>query len=250
MLTFRSLGVSYTMPDGDRLPALGPISLTVEAGQFVCIVGPSGCGKSTLIKVVAGLQAVSQGSVTLGDQPITKPSPRVGLMFQSANLMPWRTVRDNVGLPLELAGVGWAERQQAVDEMLSTLGLSEFAQAYPGGLSGGMAQRVALGRVLVQRPEVLLLDEPFGALDAMTREQLSFDLLAQWRRTRQTVLMVTHDITEAVLLSDRVIVLSRRPGRVSADIAVGLPRPRQPEMAFTPEFGATAQAVREAIHAG
>lgn len=250
MLAFNALSVAFTMPDGEKFRALGPIDLTIEAGQFVCIVGPSGCGKSTLIKVVAGLQKATQGSVTLGDVQITTPSPRVGLMFQDANLMPWRTVRDNVSLPLELAGVKRETRYQVVQEMLETIGLDEFADAYPGGLSGGMAQRVALGRVLSQRPEVLLLDEPFGALDAMTREQISLDLLAAWRQQRQTVLMVTHDITEAVLLSDRVLVLSRRPGRVVADIQVDLPRPRHPDMTFTPEFGGFVRAVRDAINAG
>lgn len=250
MLIFNALSVAFTMPDGEKFRALGPIDLTIEAGQFVCIVGPSGCGKSTLIKVVAGLQKATQGRVVLGDVPINAPSPRVGLMFQDANLMPWRTVRDNVALPLELAGVRREQRNVVVEDMLGTLGLREFADAYPGGLSGGMAQRVALGRVLSQAPEVLLLDEPFGALDAMTREQISLDLLAAWRREKQTVLMVTHDINEAVLLSDRILVLSRRPGRVIADIAVTLPRPRQPEMTFTPEFGAFARAVREAINAG
>jgi NitT/TauT family transport system ATP-binding protein len=250
MLTFNALSVAFNMPDGEKFRALGSIDLTIEAGQFVCIVGPSGCGKSTLIKVVAGLQKASQGSVVLGGVPIKAPSPRVGLMFQDANLMPWRTVRDNVGLTLELAGIKREARYTVVDDMLETLGLQEFAEAYPGGLSGGMAQRVALGRVLSQKPEVLLLDEPFGALDAMTREQISLDLLAAWRRQRQTVLMVTHDINEAVLLSDRVLVLSRRPGRIVADIGVDLPRPRQPEMTFTPEFGGFARAVREAISVG
>jgi len=250
MLKFNALNVTFTMPTGEPLRALGPIDLTIEPGQFVCIVGPSGCGKSTLIKVVAGLQKATQGGVELGGVPILTPSPRVGLMFQDANLMPWRTVRDNVALPLELAGIQREQRYAVVGEMLGALGLEEFADAYPGGLSGGMAQRVALGRVLSQKPEVLLLDEPFGALDAMTREQISLDLMEAWRREQQTALMVTHDINEAVLLSDRILVLSRRPGRVIADITVDLPRPRQPEMTFTPEFGAFARAVREAINAG
>lgn len=250
MLSFRGVTVTFTLPGGEDLPALGPVTLDIAPGEFVCIVGPSGCGKSTLIKVVAGLQPATTGAVLLGDTPITAPSPRVGLMFQSANLMPWRTVRDNIALPLELVGVKRAARYAAADEMLTMLGLGGFAETYPGGLSGGMAQRVALGRVLVQKPEVLLLDEPFGALDAMTREQLSFDLLAAWRQLKQTTLMVTHDLNEAVLLSDRVIVLSQRPGRVSADLHINLPRPRQPETAFLPEFAGFARAVREAIQVG
>jgi len=247
MLSIRALTVEYQTPEGDRLPALGPVSLDIPPGQFVCLVGPSGCGKSTLIKVMAGLQVPTTGGVFLHDQPISKPSPKVGLMFQDATLMPWRTVRDNIGLPLELAGTARSARDGAVDGMLDMLGLTDFASTYPGNLSGGMAQRVALGRVLTQRPEVLLLDEPFGALDAMTREQVSFDLLRAWRRDRQTVLMVTHDITESVLLADRVLVMSRRPGRIIADVQVAIRRPRHPEDAFSTDFVEVARTVRSAI---
>lgn len=247
MLNIRTLSVAYQTRDGEPLPALGPLSLDVSSGEFVCIVGPSGCGKSTLIKVVAGLQPATSGDVVLNGTPITTPSPKVGLMFQNATLMPWRTVRDNVGLPLELAGVAREQRYSLVSGLLDMLGLTEFADTYPGGLSGGMAQRVALGRVLSQQPDVLLLDEPFGALDALTREQVSFDLLRAWRRDKQTVLMVTHDITEAVLLADRVLVMSRRPGRLIADIPVTLARPRHPEDVFSTEFGEIARAVRAAI---
>src|SRR5690606_32730268 len=206
-----------------------------------------GCGKSTLIRVLAGLIAPTSGEALLDGTPIREPSPRVALMFQDANLMPWRTVIDNIALPLELAGVGDAARGEAANALLSRLGLSEFGLAYPGELSGGMAQRVALGRVLVQRPDVLLLDEPFGALDALTREQVSADLLGLWEQARQTVLMVTHDINEAVLLADRVLVMSRRPGRIIEDIAVPLARPRRPNDLYSGEFGAIAQSVRAAI---
>lgn len=247
MLHFQQLSVNFSLPGGETLPALGPISGVINKHEFVCIVGSSGCGKSTLINVVAGLQKPTSGQAMIGNEVIRGPSPRVGLMFQSANLMPWRTVRDNVALPLELAGLGRSARFPKVDDMLDTLGLAEFAETYPGGLSGGMAQRVALGRVLVQNPEVLLLDEPFGALDALTREQVSMDLLAAWRMARQTVLMVTHDLAEAVLLADRVWVMSRRPGRISADIPVPLPRPRTPETIFTPEFAEIARHVRESL---
>lgn len=247
MLSIRTLTVEYQTPEGDRLPALGPVTLDIPSGQFVCLVGPSGCGKSTLIKVIAGLQAATTGGVFLHDHPINKPSPRVGLMFQDPTLMPWRTVRDNIGLPLELTGMARATRDSVVDAMLDMLGMTDFASTYPGNLSGGMAQRVALGRVLSQRPEVLLLDEPFGALDAMTREQVSFDLLRAWRRDRQTVLMVTHDITEAVLLADRVLVMSRRPGRIIADVPVSIRRPRHPEDAFSTDFVEVARTVRAAI---
>ncbi|PJF21816.1 MAG: hypothetical protein CUN56_09145 [Phototrophicales bacterium] len=229
------------------LRALGPVSIQIQAGQFVAIVGPSGCGKSTLIRVLAGLQAASFGEARLGEQIIRQPSMRVGMMFQSANLMPWRTVMDNIALPLELAGISSIERQAAVYDLLPLLNLEDFAKAYPDELSGGMAQRVALGRVLIQKPDVLLLDEPFGALDAMTREQISLDLLAMWARDRQTAVMVTHDIHEAVLLSDRVLVMSPRPGQIVEDIAVDLPRPRHIEQTYDTEFAYLAQTIRKAI---
>lgn len=243
----RDLTVVYPAPDGGELPALGPVTLEVEPGAFVCLVGPSGCGKSTLIRVLAGLQPPTTGSAWMQDAPITGPSRRVGLMFQSPSLMPWRTVEENIALPLELAGVSKPERAQAVRSWLPALGLAEFGQAYPGELSGGMAQRAALGRVLVQEPDALLLDEPFGALDALTREQVSLDLMRVWERKRQTVIMVTHSIQEAVLLADRIVVFSRRPGRILADFDVPLPRPRSLNDVYQDAFAAVARAVRAAI---
>jgi NitT/TauT family transport system ATP-binding protein len=243
----RNVTVSYTTPEGYDLPALGPLSLGIEPGAFVSLVGPSGCGKSTLLRVIAGLQAPSRGETLLDDTRITAPSRRVGVMFQDANLMPWRTVRDNIALPLELAGVPREARYERVSRLLVLLGLQDFPLAFPGELSGGMAQRVALGRVLVQQPDVLLLDEPFGALDALTRERISADLLRIWAQERQTVLMVTHDINEAVLLSDRVVVLSPRPGRVVRDVPVTLPRPRHLEDIYSDAFGEIAQQIRSAI---
>jgi NitT/TauT family transport system ATP-binding protein len=246
-ITVSDLAAVYQMPGGDTLPALGPVSFHIEAGSFVCILGPSGCGKSTLIRLLAGLPRPSRGQAFLNDQSITQPSRRVGLMFQDANLMPWRTVLDNLVLPLEVAGVPKPERLAAARALLPALGLADFEGAYPGELSGGMAQRVALGRVLIQKPDALLLDEPFGALDAMTRERISLDLMDMWERQRQTVLMVTHDIHEAVLLADRVLVFSRRPGRIAADIRVSLPRPRRLEDTYGALFGQIAGQVRAAI---
>lgn len=247
-LSAQRVSVMFAAPDGGNLPALGPVSFEVEAGQFVSLIGPSGCGKSTLVRVFAGLQQPSQGHVTIDGQPVDGPSPLTGMMFQQANLMPWRTVIDNVALPLELAGVPRAERQQQALDALHGLGLAGFERAYPGELSGGMAQRVALGRVLVQRPAALLLDEPFGALDALSRERIGQDLMRMWSQQRQTVVMVTHDIQEAVLLSDRVLVFSSRPGRIIADVTVDLSRPRLPEDAFNEGFAAVARQVREAIN--
>lgn len=246
-LTARNLSVEFDAPDGGKLPALGPVTFAVESGSFVCLLGPSGCGKSTLIRVLAGLQETSQGVALLDDQPITEPSQRVALMFQDANLMPWRTVEANIALPLELGGVSKTERTAAVAGLLPQLGLTGFAEAYPGELSGGMAQRVALGRVFIQQPDVLLLDEPFGALDALTREQISSDLLSLWRTANMTILMVTHDINEAVLLADRVLVMSPRPGQINADITISLERPRSPKAVYSDEFGYFASRIRAAI---
>jgi NitT/TauT family transport system ATP-binding protein len=243
----RNVTVNYAVPGAADVVALGPLTLGVEAGEFVCVVGPSGCGKSTLLRVIAGLQAPTRGEAVLDGDAIRGPSQRVGVMFQDANLMPWRTVRDNIALPLEMANTSKADRYRTVNDLLPMLGLTDFPTAYPGELSGGMAQRVALGRVLVQRPDVLLLDEPFGALDAMTREQVSADLLRIWAQTRQTVIMVTHDINEAVLLADRVLVLSPRPGRIVQDVPVTLPRPRHLKDTYSDVFGKIAQRVRAGI---
>jgi NitT/TauT family transport system ATP-binding protein len=241
------LSVNFKNADGSTLAALGPVSCEVEAGSFVALLGASGSGKSTLIRVVGGLQAATAGAVHVGDTLVTEPLDGVALMFQDANLMPWRTVRDNIVLPLELRGVAQAEGYQQVANLLPLLGLQDFADAYPTELSGGMAQRVALGRVLIQQPQVVLLDEPFGALDAMTREKISFDLLRIWAREQQTVMMVTHDINEAVLMADRILILSQRPGRIIGDITVPLQRPRTLEMVYTQLFIETAREVRATI---
>jgi NitT/TauT family transport system ATP-binding protein len=249
-LSVRGVVVQFAASAGGTLHALGPVSFDIEPGAFVSLVGPSGSGKSTLIRVLAGLQTPDKGQALLGGEPINGPTRRVALMFQDANLMPWRTVVDNVALPLEIAGVDREQRQRQAHQLLPRLGLTEFADAYPGELSGGMAQRTALGRVLIQRPDVLLLDEPFGALDAMTREQVSGDLLRLWSAERPTVVMVTHDVNEAVRLSDRVIVLSRRPGRVVADVAVTLPRPRTQADVYQASFGELAGRIRGAIERG
>ncbi|MBZ0294026.1 MAG: ABC transporter ATP-binding protein [Anaerolineae bacterium] len=246
-LSVRNLTLRYKAVNGEAIQALGPLTFTVDSGSFVSLVGPSGSGKSSLIRILAGLVSPSSGEALLDKKPIREPSTDVGLMFQESNLMPWRTVRDNIALPLELAGMSQTKRYTLVDDLLPSLGLAEFARAYPGELSGGMAQRVAIGRVLVQRPSVLLLDEPFGALDALTRERISFDLLSIWEHEKQTALMVTHDINEAILMSDRVLVLSSRPGRIVGDFPVLLARPRSLQMAYGDDFGSLAQQIRAAI---
>ena len=197
--------------------------------------------------MIAGLQNATDGFAQADDKRITEPLSEIAIMFQDANLMPWRTVRDNLALPLELAGESSNKRYTLLQSLLPQLNLEGFEMAYPGELSGGMAQRVALGRVMIQNPQVLLLDEPFGALDAMTREKISMDLLNVWQQSKQTVLMVTHDINEAVLMADRIIILSKRPGTIVADIEVDLPRPRLVDIMYTQEFVQLAKHVRHAI---
>ncbi|NLX08428.1 MAG: ABC transporter ATP-binding protein [Chloroflexi bacterium] len=239
----------YTGPSGD-VPALDHVSLGLSRESFVCLVGPSGCGKSTLLRILAGLLRPTAGRALLEGQPITRAQRRIGIIFQKSNLMPWRTVYSNLSLPLELAGVPVEEQARRTLAMLELTGLQNFAEAYPAELSGGMAQRVAIGRALIHDPEVLLLDEPFGALDALTREQMSEELLHIWARARKTVLMVTHSIPEAVLLADRVLVMSPRPGRIIADIEIPLLRPRSLDLLHRSDFVALTERLRRSIRAG
>ena len=203
------------------------IDLDVKAREVVALIGPNGCGKSTLLRVLAGLITPDGGTVTLDGDPVTGPDPRVGLVFQEPRLLAWRSTEDNVRFPMDLAG--WSkDRQDArASDLLGLVGLREFAKAKPSTLSGGTRQRVSIARALALEPSVLLLDEPFSALDALTRERFNAELLRLWERTGTTIVLVTHSIPEAVFLADRVIVLSPRPGRVVADIVVDLPRPRR-----------------------
>jgi NitT/TauT family transport system ATP-binding protein len=248
LIRFDSVEAAYS-GSHQQGAALGPLSLSIASGSFVGIVGPSGGGKSTLVRAAAGLLMPTRGSVYHDGIRVTGPSPHVGLMFQDARLLPWRTVWENVALPLELAGMPPPQRQKNAYQVLERLGLADYASAFPAALSGGMAQRAALGRVLVRQPRILLLDEPFGALDAMTRERISLDVLGVWEQQRHTVMMVTHDIHEAVLLSQRIVALSARPGRVVADIPVDLPYPRVPAMQYEADFGRIAREVRASIAA-
>ncbi|MFZ4656578.1 MAG: ABC transporter ATP-binding protein [Caldilineaceae bacterium] len=241
--------VSKTFPGKVRaVPALQSVTFQVTAGEFVCLLGPSGSGKSTLLRIVGGLLAADSGHVTFQGRPLSEPQREIGFVFQSTNLMPWRTALDNVLLPQEVqqGSVDAAMRKAAMD-LLTLVGLQGFEHAYPQTLSGGMRQRVVLARTLLQRPQLLLMDEPFGALDALTRERLNLELLRIHQQERMTVLMVTHSIAEAVLLADRVLVMSERPGRLVADVAISLPRPRQLEMTTTAEFGRLTLAIRRWI---
>lgn len=241
--------VSKTFPGKVRaVPALQSVTFQVTAGEFVCLLGPSGSGKSTLLRIIGGLLAADSGQVTFQGRPLSEPQREIGFVFQSTNLMPWRTALDNVLLPQEVQqGLVDAAMRKAAMDLLALVGLQGFEHAYPQTLSGGMRQRVVLARTLLQRPQLLLMDEPFGALDALTRERLNLELLRIYQQERMTVLMVTHSIAEAVLLADRVLVMSERPGRLVADVAVPLLRPRQLEMTATAEFGRLTLAVRRWI---
>ena len=243
LISVSHLGVTFDDISGD-LEAIDDISFSLADQEFLCVLGPSGSGKSTLLRVLAGLLPATQGEVSFH---APHRVPRVGLVFQQANLMPWRTAIENIQLPLELAGEKPEVILSQALEMIRLVGLEEFAQSYPEDLSGGMAQRIAIARALVQQPDILLLDEPFGSLDALTRERMGAELLRIWQSTHKAVVMVTHSIPEALLLSDRVLVLSARPGRVILDMPVRLTRPRQEDIRYSPEFIALERKLRESI---
>ncbi len=226
-LRLDDLAFAFPTRGGGRLPVLDGIDLTIPGGGIVALIGPNGCGKSTLLRVIAGLLDPDRGAALLGDAPITGPDPRIGLVFQEARLLPWRSAADNIIYPLELAGWSPERRAERLASLTILVGLDPaVAHSRPSELSGGTRQRVALARALALEPAVLLLDEPFSALDALTRERFDLELLRLWDRAATTIVMVTHSIPEAILVADRVVVLSPRPGRVVADIPVDLPRPR------------------------
>ena len=229
--------------DNGGVKALQGVSFNVFPQEFVCILGPSGSGKSTLLRLLAGLLKPTAGEVIYTG----REQPTISLVFQDANLMPWRTVLQNITLPLELQGASPEETRRRGEEWIEQVGLKGFENAWPAELSGGMAQRVAIARSLIQNPDLLLLDEPFGALDALTREKMGAELLDLWQSRRNTVLMVTHSISEALLLSDRVLVMTPRPGKISQDLIVDLPRPRTDAMRYTEHFGALARWLKNAI---
>ncbi|MBN2044997.1 MAG: ABC transporter ATP-binding protein [Anaerolineales bacterium] len=240
--------LSVSFPNGNGgLNVLDDISFSIQESEFVCLLGPSGSGKSTLLRILAGLLAYQHGEVILDRQRLDGPRSGVGIVFQKANLMPWRTVRENIQLPLDLNSGSQSISAETVEELIDLVGLSGFEDTLPRELSGGMAQRVAIARALVHDPGLLLLDEPFGALDALTRERMAGELLRIWHARQKTVFMVTHDIGEAVYLSDRVLAFSDRPAKISLDLKVDLPRPRELEMRYTPVFGEMALQLRNAL---
>jgi len=238
------VAVSFDVGGGRRLTALENVDLAIGGGEVVALIGPNGSGKSTLLRVVAGLLPADRGRALFQGGAITGPDPRIGLVFQEPRLLPWRTTAANVAYPLELAGVPTSERAARTEAVLHTVGLADAAARIPSQLSGGMRQRAALARSLALEPELLLLDEPFSAVDELTRERLNLELLEIAARRHATVLVVTHSVHEAIFLADRVVVLSPRPGRVVADIAVALPRPRSLADLDASVVGATAQAIR------
>jgi NitT/TauT family transport system ATP-binding protein len=243
-----SLSKEYAARDGKPVLALDDINFSVDEGEFVSVLGPSGCGKSTLMKIIAGLVPRTSGDVFLNGSPVTGPRSDVGIVFQSAVLLPWRTVLENVLLPIEIQKKSKSKYMQRAKDLLELVGLAEFADKYPFELSGGMQQRNSIMRALIHDPQTLLMDEPFGALDAITREHMNIELLRIWQVSSKTVLFITHSIPEAVFLSDRVIVLSGRPGRIVEDVRIDLPRPRTLEMMTSPEFGEFAADLRRTLN--
>ncbi len=242
-VTFDEVTKIYETASSEDVHALDRVTLRIEPGSFVACVGPSGCGKSTLLSLLAGLTEVTEGDIYIDDTVVTKPHPKVGVVFQQDLLLYWRTILDNVLLPVEIKGLSRGKYVPRAMELLDQVGLGGFETKYPSELSGGMRQRVAICRALIQEPGLLLMDEPFGALDALTREQMLMDLQSMWMRLGNTVLFITHDIDEAVLLADRVLVMSPRPGRIDLDLMIDLPRPRYPGEVH--ELSGFVKSVRE-----
>jgi NitT/TauT family transport system ATP-binding protein len=247
ILEVKGLGKTYPSPQGE-VTALKGIDFRTHRREFVCVIGPSGCGKSTLIRILAGLEQASCGEVLLDGQPVTGPGKDRGMVFQGYTLFPWLTVQRNVMFGLEANGAGRNEAEAQARQWLELVGLSAFAHHYPHQLSGGMKQRVAIARALANQPRILLMDEPFGALDAQTRARMQAHLLEIWKNIDITVLFITHDLDEAIFLADRILVLKAHPGEVQELIEVPVPRPRSAAQVGSPEFQATKARLEALIH--
>ena len=234
----------YQLQD-QAIHALSEANLSIRKGEFVCLIGASGCGKSTLLRIIAGFEQPSSGEALMWGRSIDGPDPTRGMVFQDYALCPWLSVRDNIGFGPTARGLSGAEVKATVDKFIDLVGLARFANAYPHQLSGGMKQRVAIARVLANDAELVLMDEPFGALDAMTRERLQDELLEIWQRTHLTVVFVTHSIEEAIFLANRVVVMTPSPGRIESDNALDLPRPRD---VASPEFNAVRRVLGARLH--
>ncbi len=244
------LSKTYETRDGGYVVALESLDISIEPGEFVTVVGPSGCGKSTLLKLLAGLIVRSSGTLLLAGEPVNGPRRDIGMVFQAATLLDWRTVLQNVMLPVDVLGLDRRSYRKRAQELLGLVGLSGFENKYPGELSGGMQQRVALTRALIHDPALLLMDEPFGALDALTRENMNLELQRIWMEAGKTVVLITHSISEAVFLGDRVAVMTSRPGRLAEIVPVDLPRPRNLDVMASAEFGRLVTHIRERLNAG
>ncbi len=243
LIEARGVSKIYASKDGP-VESLKPLDFAIREGEFVSVVGPSGCGKSTLLKMVAGLLPISGGSLALAGKPISGPQKDVGIVFQSAVLLPWRSIEANILLQAEMRHLPMDAARARARELMEMAGLKGFEGKYPWQLSGGMQQRASICRALLHDPSVLLMDEPFGALDAMTREKMNLELQRIWMASKKTVMLITHSIPEAIFLSDRVIVMSERPGSIAAVYDIALPRPRTLDMMASSEFGAYTKQVR------
>ena len=247
MIEIENVSKHFVSRDRDRVAALSNVSISIRRNEFVCLVGPSGCGKSTLLRLVGGLLPVSQGRVMIGGKLVAEPRAETGIVFQSPTLLPWASVLDNVLFPLKMMKRVTPESPARAKSLLRLVGLEGFEGKYPRELSGGMQMRTGICRALVHDPDILLMDEPFGSLDALTREELTLQLMRIWREQPKTVLFVTHSIPESVMLADRVVVLSSRPGRILEIVPVEVPRPRQFGMEALDEFQRAASRIRQLI---
>jgi len=244
LIEIAGLSKRFASRSGEIVTALSDVSLNIDDNEFISVVGPSGCGKTTLLRILAGLETASAGTVRCGGDLVTAPRADAGVVFQQAVLLPWNTVLDNILLPAQLKGDASVATLARAERLLEFMGLKDFARKYPFELSGGMQQRVSICRALMRDPKVLLMDEPFGALDAMTRESMNMELMRVWSEERKTVVFITHSIPEAVLLGDRVVVMSPRPGHISEIVTVDIPRPRSLKTMGTPRFGELCDHIR------
>jgi len=247
ILEVKGLQKDFETPQG-QITALNDINFKTYRREFVCVIGPSGCGKSTLIRILAGLETKTSGQVLLDGKEVTGPGPDRGMVFQGYTLFPWLTVKRNVMFGMELAGKGKSTAESEARQWIDLVGLSKFENSYPHQLSGGMKQRVAIARALANQPRILLMDEPFGALDAQTRSRMQSYLMEIWKNIDVTILFITHDLDEAIYLADRILVLKAHPGEVQELIEVPVPQPRTPEQLLSPEFLATRKRLEELIH--
>jgi NitT/TauT family transport system ATP-binding protein len=247
VIEVRSLQKSYRSVEGVTLEALRDVTATIGRGEFVTVVGPSGCGKSSLLRIIAGLEPKTAGEVIVNDRVVTAPIADVGIVFQDPLLMPWRTTLANILLPIEVLRLGVPGYRAAAEALVKLVRLEGFEHRYPHELSGGMRQRVAIARALIHDPPLLLMDEPFGSLDEITREQMGLELMRIWDETRKTILFVTHSVSEAVFLSDQVLVMSPRPGVIKARLPIELPRPRIPKIRGVPAYTDYCQQLRDEL---